>query len=92
MDENPFERREITVEVTDSLGHEVSATASCSSRSISSTKPQVTSVLVEASVQDKQGRVRQGLCRSTQFSVLEDGVPQQLDLAQQEALGAPSRC
>ena len=47
---------------------------------------QVTSVLVEASVQDKQGRSVKSLPPSA-FTVLEDGVPQQLDLAQQEAVG-----
>ena len=47
---------------------------------------QVTSVLLEASVQDKQDAPSRAF-RPLQFTILEDGVPQQVDLAQQEALG-----
>jgi VWFA-related protein len=47
----------------------------------------VTSVMVEASVQDKNGRFVKALPQSA-FSVLEDGVPQVLDLARHEAVGA----
>ena len=85
VDENPFERREITVEVTDSLGHEVRDRVVLEPFDLID-ETQVTSVLVEASVQDKQGRAIKSV-PLTQFTILEDGVPQQVDLAQQEALG-----
>ena len=48
---------------------------------------EVTSVLLEASVQDKTGRFVKGL-PPTQFSVLENDVPQKLDIVRQEAVGA----
>jgi len=85
VDENPFERREITVGVTDSLGHEVRDSVVLEPFDLID-ETQVTSVLLEASVQDKQGRTIKGI-PPTQFTILEDGVRQQVDLAQQEALG-----
>jgi VWFA-related protein len=85
VDENPFERREITVEVTDSLGRDVTDRVVLEPFDLID-ETQVTSVLVEASVQDKQGRAIKSV-PLTQFTILEDGVPQQVDLAQQEALG-----
>ncbi len=48
---------------------------------------QVTSVLVDAAVQDKNGRFLKSLPASA-FTLLEDGVPQVLDLARQETVGA----
>jgi VWFA-related protein len=85
VDENPFERCEITVEVTDSLGREVRDRLVLEPFEVVE-ESQVTSVLLEASVQDKQGRVIKGIS-PTQFTILEDGVPQQPDLARQEAVG-----
>jgi VWFA-related protein len=85
VDENPFERREITVEVTDSLGREARDRVVLEPFDVIE-EAQVTSVLLEASVQDKQGRPVKGI-PLTQFTVLEDGVPQQVDLAQQETVG-----
>ena len=85
-DENPFERREIAVAVSDALA-EKSATQWCWNPSRSSKKPMSRACMVEASVQDKNGRFVKALPQSA-FSVLEDGVPQVLDLARHEAVGA----
>jgi VWFA-related protein len=85
VDENPFERCEITVEVTDSHGREARDRVVLEPFDIVE-ESQVTSVLLEASVQDNKGRTIKGIS-PTQFTILEDGVPQQIDLARQEALG-----
>src|ERR1700730_12721307 len=86
LDENPYERREIEVEVEDELGHVA--------RDAVELKPfeivEVTGtsrVLLEASVYDKVGRFVNGLARSS-FTVTEDGVPQEIDLVNQETLPA----
>jgi VWFA-related protein len=86
LDENPYERREIAVEVEDNLGH--------FARDAVELKPfeivEVTGasrVLLEASVHDKVGRFVSGLARSS-FTVTEDGVPQEIDLVNQETLPA----
>jgi Ca-activated chloride channel homolog len=86
VDENPFERREIAVAVSDALGHEVTDRIVLEPFDVIE-EAQVTSVLVEAAVQDKNGRFLKSLSASA-FSVLEDGVPQVLDLARHEAVGA----
>ena len=88
-DENPFERREISVAVADALGREVSDRVVLEPFDIVE-EAQVTSVLVEASVQDKSGRFVKSLPASA-FTVLEDGVPQTLDLARYEAGGRDVR-
>ena len=85
-DENPFERREIAVEVSDALGYEVRDRVVLEPFDVIE-ESQVTSVLVDAAVQDKNGRFLKNLSPSA-FRVLEDGVPQALDLAQQETVGA----
>ena len=85
-DENPFERREIAVAVTDTFGREVRDSVVLEPFEITE-ETDVTSVMVEASVQDKNGRFVKALPQSA-FSVLEDGVPQALDLARHEAVGA----
>ncbi len=86
IDDNPFERREISVEVSDTLGHEAKDKVVLEPFEISEAA-EVNSVLIEASVQDKTGRFLKGI-PPTQFSVLENDVPQQLDLVRQEAVGA----
>ncbi len=86
VDENPFERREIAVAVSDSLGHEVRDSVVLEPFDIVE-ESEVTSVLVDAAVQDKAGHFLKNLPASA-FTVFEDGVPQLLDLAQQEAVGA----
>ena len=85
-DENPFERREIAVAVADALGREVRDTIVLEPFDIVE-EAQVTSVLVEASVKDKNGRFVKNLPAAA-FSLLEDGAPQVLDLARHEAVGA----
>lgn len=86
LDENPYERREIAVEVEDELGQIV--------RDSVELKPfelvEVTGasrVLLEMSVHDKVGRFVAGLAPSS-FAVTEDGVPQEIDLVDQETLPA----
>jgi Ca-activated chloride channel homolog len=86
VDENPFEAREISVAVADSLGN--------TARDVVALKPlevveatDVARVLIDASVQDKGGRYIDSL-DAHNFRVLEDGVPQVVDLAQKEELPA----
>ena len=86
VDENPFERREIAVAVSDAVGHEVRDSVVLEPFDIVE-ESDVTSVLVDAAVQDKTGRFLKNIPASA-FTVLEDGVPQVLDLARQEAVGA----
>lgn len=86
VDENPFERREIAVTVSDAAGHEVRDRVVLEPFDVIE-EAQVTSVLIEASVQDKRGRFLKSL-PSSAFTVLEDGVPQVLDVVQQESVGA----
>ena len=85
-DDNPFAPREITAEVTDALGR--------TARDVVRLKPfevieksEVSSVMLETTVQDRFGRFVMGL-RPSAFSVLEDGVPQTLDLVSSETLPA----
>ena len=86
VDDNPFERREIAVEAVDVLGNEARDTVVLEPFEVTEAA-EVTSVLLEASVQDANGRFIKGLGASG-FTVFEDGVPQLLDLVRQEAVGA----
>lgn len=86
VDENPFERREIAVAVSDAMGHEVRDSVVLEPFDLVE-ESEVTSVLVEAAVQDKTGRFLKNLPPSA-FTLTEDSVPQALDLARQEAVGA----
>ena len=86
VDENPFERREIAVTVSDTAGHEVRDRVVLEPFDIVE-ESQVTSVLVDAAVQDRNGRFVKNVPPSA-FTVLEDGVPQSLDLAREETVGA----
>ena len=86
VDENPFERREISVEVSDTLGHEAHDRVVLEPFEIADAA-EVNSVLIEASVQDRAGRFVKSL-PPAQFSVLENDVPQTLDIVRQEAVGA----
>jgi Ca-activated chloride channel family protein len=86
VDANPFDPREIAVSVTDTLGN--------TARDVIRLKPlevfdesQVTSVLVDATVQDKAGRFVRDLTRQD-FKVFEDGVPQTVDLAARDDMPA----
>ena len=86
VDENPFERREISVEVDDGLGHEARDKVVLQPFEVTEAS-EVASVLLEASVQDQQQRFVKGLQPSA-FSLLENGVPQTLDIVRQEDVGA----
>jgi Ca-activated chloride channel family protein len=79
VDENPFQKREISVQVADSAGN--------SARDMVELKPleitqstTVSGVLVEPLVRDAQGRVVNGLT-AADFQVFEDGVPQKIEQA-----------
>jgi Ca-activated chloride channel homolog len=83
-DINPFEPRSIEVSVADSRGNVA--------RDAIALKPlevvevaEVMSVLMEASVQDKAGH-SVGNVKPGDFTVLEDGVPQALELVRKEAM------
>jgi Ca-activated chloride channel family protein len=86
FDENPYERREISVEVEDDLGHVVRDSVELKPFEIVEVTG-VSRVLLEASVYDKAGRFVSSLPRSS-FTVTEDGVPQEIDLVNQETLPA----
>ena len=85
-DENPFERREIAVEATDALGRDARDRVILEPYDVVE-EAQVTSVLLEAAVQDANGRFVKGI-DPARFSVREDGVPQTLDVVKHEAVGA----
>src|SRR4051795_6519070 len=74
VDENPFERREISVEVSDGLGHEAVDKVVLEPFEIAEAA-EVNSVLLEASVQDRTGRFIKGLAAAS-FAVTENDVPQ----------------
>jgi VWFA-related protein len=86
LDENPFERREIAVEAVDAFGNTASDSVVLEPFEVTDAA-EVASVLLEASVQDKGGRFVRDLPAS-QFTVLENGVKQSLDLVHQEDVGA----
>ena len=85
-DENPFERREIAVSVADALGREVGDRIVLEPFEVVE-EAQVTSVLVEASVRDKNGRFPKNI-QSSSFQLYEDGAPQVLDVARHESVAA----
>src|SRR5687767_4414938 len=86
VDENPFEKTEIAVAVADSLGNTARDTVVLKAFEISDAT-EVSRVLLDTSVQDKTGKFVRHLGHAD-FQVLEDGVPQALDLAGQESMPA----
>jgi Ca-activated chloride channel homolog len=86
LDENPYERREIAVEVENELGQIARDSVELRPFEIAE-ETGASRVLLEASVYDKTGRFVSGLARSS-FTVTEDGVPQEIDLVNQETLPA----
>jgi Ca-activated chloride channel family protein len=86
VDENPFEPREIEVAVADSLGRTARDTVHLKPLEVVEATD-VARVLIDASVQDKTGHYIDNLDAHS-FRVLEDGVPQVVDLAQKEELPA----
>jgi len=83
-DDNPFQRREIVVEAEDSEG-EVGRDRIVLEPYVVTELAEVTSVLVEAGVYDKQGRMVRGLS-APEFILEEDGVRQTPDMVAQETI------
>jgi VWFA-related protein len=86
LDENPFERRELSVRVEDGEGRSASHSLVLEPFEIVDATD-VNSVLLEASVHDKRGRFVAGLGEAS-FTVTEDGVEQEIDIVNHEALPA----
>jgi Ca-activated chloride channel homolog len=85
-DDNPFERHEISVLVEAADGRTAHASMTLEPYEIVEVT-NVNSVLIEASVYDKRGRYVLDLDRSS-FALTENGVPQTIDLVQQEFVPA----
>jgi Ca-activated chloride channel family protein len=86
VDDNPFERREITVEVEDSAGHAARDTVVLEPFEVSDTT-EVFSVVLDAAVRDKTGRFIAGLAPE-HFQVMEEDVSQKPQLVSQESVPA----
>lgn len=86
VDENPFEPKRIEVDVADDRGNSARDAVSLKPLEVYETS-QVTSVLLEATVQDKTGRFI-GSLQPGDFQVREDGVAQTLELARREDMPA----
>ncbi len=85
-DENPFEAREISVNVADSEGNVARDNITLKPLEIVE-RTEISSVYVETSVQDKTGRFITGLDPAV-FSLAEDDVAQKLDVVRAEQLPA----
>ena len=83
-DDNPFQRREIVVEAQDSEG-EVGRDRVVLEPYVVTELAEVTSVLVEAGVYDKKGRMVRGLT-APEFILEEDGARQIPDMVAQETI------
>ncbi|MGE0704739.1 MAG: VWA domain-containing protein [Vicinamibacterales bacterium] len=77
FDENPFEPKQITVEAWDWVGQAGKDTVDLASFEITD-EVQVSSVLVEASVHDPNGRSVKGL-EASSFVLQEDGIDQTIE-------------
>ena len=86
VDDNPFERREITVEVEDSEGRAARDTVVLEPFEVSDIT-EVFSVVLDAAVRDKTGKFVSGL-QPDHFQVMEGDVSQKLQLVSQEAVPA----
>ena len=85
-DENPFERRELSVEVLDNVGNKGRDSVVLEPFDFVELS-EVSSVLLEAGVYDRKGRFVSGLT-AADFRVEEDGVGQSIDLINQERVPA----
>jgi Ca-activated chloride channel family protein len=85
-DANPFEPTEIVAELVDAKGHTARDVVALPAFEFVETA-QVSSVLLEATVQDRAGRFIDGLTPGA-FSLDEDGVPQTLDVVRPETMPA----
>ena len=86
IDENPFETREITVDVTDAKGRQASDRLVLEPFEVTQVS-EVSGVVLEAAVEDKDGRPVPFLQQGA-FQVEEDGVLQTIDLMRSEVLPA----
>ena len=86
LDENPFERRELSVEVEDNLGNVGRDRIELKAFEVTEVS-EVASVLLEAGVYDRKGRFISGLT-ARDFTVREDGVAQAIDLVNHERVPA----
>ncbi len=78
-DDNPFRRREIVAQVADTLGGTARDMVALEPLVVTGST-HVSSVVIEPSVRDERGRPVNDLA-TDDFVVLEDGVPQKLDVA-----------
>jgi len=85
-DENPFEPAEIAVEAIDAAGHEARDTIRLAPFEFAEIA-HVSSVLLEATVQDRQGHYVDGI-GADGFVLEENGVQQQLDVVRPETMPA----
>lgn len=83
-DRNPFEQRVISVEVVDTTGRTARDAVTLEAFDILEVS-QITSVLLEAAVYDKNHRFVHGLSRS-HFRLTEDEVPQRIDLVAKDTI------
>ena len=83
-DDNPFQRREIVVEAEDNEG-EVGRDRIVLEPFVVTELAEITSVLVEAGVYDKQGRMIRGMT-APEFILEEDGSRQTPDMVAQETI------
>ena len=83
-DENPFQRCEIVVEAEDTAG-EIGRDRTTLEPYEVTELAEVTSVLVDAGVYDRQGRMVRGLTEQA-FMLEEDGVRQKPDMVAQETI------
>ena len=83
-DDNPFQRREITVEAEDTEG-DVGRDSIVLEPFVVTEVAEITSVLVEAGVYDKQGRMARGLT-AAEFVLKEDDTVQSPDMVGQEII------
>lgn len=84
VDQNPFERREIVVQASDTGGHVIKDSIVLPAFEVTD-KTEVTSILLETGVYDKTGRFISNLDPST-FRVRENGAPQKIDLVARETI------
>ena len=83
-DENPFEKRRITVDVETALGDVAHDEVNLPAFELVD-RSEVSSILVDAAVYDRHGRPVSSLERDA-FTLLENDQPQKLDVVQREVL------
>ena len=85
-DDNPFEARQIAAQVADSEGHSARDVVDLKPLEVNETTS-ISAVILDTSVVDARGRPINGL-KATDFTVLEDDVPQKLDMAGADTMPA----